>query len=189
MADAAPSPIFDESEDSDEEAFIRFVETAKTSLYAYAVRLTGSKLLAYDILQDAFIEVFKRWSTLRKEHPDGKGLIPRTYVIQIIRNKYRDYLRSWLRREARNEKWVSQTLPLVVQALPDSECIFNQTARELWAAVGELDPTQQLLIILIYVQEKSITKAAEEIGMPLTTARRRHNEALTQLRSLIGSEE
>ncbi|MFJ2191639.1 RNA polymerase sigma factor [Kitasatospora sp. NPDC087861] len=189
MTDTTPSPTSVGFAEPDGAAFIRFVETARTSLYACAVRVTGNKHLASDILQEALVECFKRWPTLRAECPDDNGLIQSPYVFEIIRNKYRDYLRSLGRRETRNEKWVSQTLPLVVQVLPDSECIFNQTARELWAAVGELDPTQQLLIQLVYVEEKSITQSAKEIGMPPTTARRRHKEALEQLRLLIGSGE
>jgi RNA polymerase sigma factor (sigma-70 family) len=178
-----------EGANSDHTSYIRFVENTQTSLYAYAMSMTGSKHLAEDVLQDAYIEIFKRWDELRQEHPDSKGGIKRPYVTKIIRNKYRDLLRSELRRDARNEKWTSQTLPLAVQALPDSECIFDQTARELWVAVGELDQTQQSLIFLVYVDEKSITKAAEELGLKTTTARRYHNKALERLRTLISGEE
>ncbi|WP_033354856.1 RNA polymerase sigma factor [Kitasatospora aureofaciens] len=189
MEDATPSPTSVGFAEPDGAAFSRFVETATTPLYAYAVKLTGSRYLADDILQEALEECLKRWSTLRMERPDGNGLIQRPYVFEIIRHKYVDYLRSVRRRETRNEKWVSQTLPLIVQVLPDSECIFDQTARELWAAVGELDPTQQILIQLVYVEEKSITQSAKEIGIPPTTARRRHKAALEQLRLLIGGGE
>ncbi|MFG2825289.1 RNA polymerase sigma factor [Kitasatospora sp. NPDC048365] len=188
MTDAL-SPCLAGTDEPDEAAYVRFVETTKTSLFAYAVGLTGSRHLADDILQDAFVEVFKRWPDLRRDHADSNGLISRSYVFTIILNKYRDHLRRVMRDDTRMDTWVSQTLPLAIEVIPEEECIFDQTARELWAAVGELDPTQQDLIFRVYVEGKSLTKAAQEIGMTTTTARRRHTEALARLRSLIGGEE
>ena len=187
VADAAPSPTPVAGAEDSDDSYIRFVETTKTSLFSYAVAVTGSVHLARDVLQDAYIEVFKRWDGLRREQPDGTGLIRREYVFTIIQNKFRDHLRSSSKREAREDKWASEA-QLSGQNGTGDDPLYEQMARELWAAVRELDPTQQSLIYLVYVDGLSITKAGERLGLATTTARRRHERALDSLRSTISGE-
>jgi RNA polymerase sigma factor (sigma-70 family) len=166
-------------------AYIRFVEKTKTSLYALSYSLTKNRVLAEDILQETYTKVWNDWPNIlawAADLPHG-SLVGR--AVNILRRTFLDHCRATSSRDKREAKYDSQMKPLSRQESAENDALFNQMARELWAAVRELDPTKQGLIFLIYVDEKSIRKAAQALGCSEATARRLHKRAMAELRSKI----
>jgi len=163
-----------------ERAFAEFVRSYSTRLYSFALSRCGNRQLAEDILQSAFVKVWKAWPNLVDQNA-----VPLGYVHTTIRNLLVDHHRSVERRP--ESPWDDER----DGRIPDScnvaeEAVFRAMERELWAAVATLETIQQDLIHLVYSGQSSIAAASREVGLAETTARRYHDAALSRLREMIG---
>ncbi|MBY8882893.1 RNA polymerase sigma factor [Actinacidiphila acidipaludis] len=169
-------------------AYIHFVEKTKTSLYAFSYSLAKNRVLAEDILQETYTKVWNNWSNILAWAADLPQSALMGYAVKTLQRTFRDHCRGTSAREKREAKYDSEMKPLSRHESADNDALFNQMARELWAAVRELDPTKQGLIFLMYVDEKSVRKSAQILGCSEATARRLHKRAMTELRSKIEGE-
>ncbi|MEU6380064.1 sigma-70 family RNA polymerase sigma factor [Streptomyces sp. NPDC046909] len=171
------------SPDDTERTFTEFVRSYSTRLYAIAYRRCGNRQLADDILQTAFVRVWKAWPNLM--HLRDQETVPLGYVHTAIRNLVVDHHRAAERRpESPWEDERDGQSPAACDVA--EEAVFRAMGHELWAAVAMLDETQQGLIDLIYVGQSSTAAAGRALGLTETTARRYHEAALSRLREMIG---
>ncbi|WP_258939202.1 RNA polymerase sigma factor [Actinomadura luteofluorescens] len=71
------------------DSFAHFFSATTPSGFAFAAALMRNTSDAEDVVQDAYLEMFKRWDTLR-QWPQNRV---RGYLRQVIRNKVLNYLR------------------------------------------------------------------------------------------------
>lgn len=164
-----------------ERAFAEFVRSQSTGLYSYTYYLCGNRQLAYDILQSAFMKVWKAWPNLR----DQDSVPLAAYMYRTIRTVLVDYHRRTQRHP--EAVWDDER----DGQLPDDcnvaeEAIFRAFGRDLRAALATLDKTQQDLIFLIYFEQLSTAAASRKLALTGTTARRYQEAALSRLREMIG---
>lgn len=177
-----------------EREFITFVRQNTHRLFAYTIRVCGNRWLAEDVLQDAFAKMWKAWPNKVNQ---GEAIL--SWAYPVIRRTAIDLHRKEERRKVKlgkkehplvetpwNDEKGSQ-IPYVSEI--EEEAIFRGLAHELWAAVATLDPTQQDLIHLIYVEQMSLNRARQVLGLAGTTAIRYHDAALNRLREIIGGNE
>jgi RNA polymerase sigma factor (sigma-70 family) len=171
------------SPDDTERTFTEFVRSHSTKLYAIAYRRCGNRQLADDILQTAFVRVWKAWPNLM--HGMDQDAVPLGYVHTAIRNLVVDHHRAAERRpESPWEDERDGRSPAACDVA--EEAVFRAMGHELWAAVATLEDIQQGLIDLIYVGQLSTAAAGRALGLAETTARRYHDAALSRLREMIG---
>lgn len=170
--------------DEAERDFVEFVQRNLTSLYAVAIRVCGNRHLAEDILQDSLAKMWKGWPDKRNQ----EGAPLKGWAYRIITNTGIDLHRKSISR-VREIPWDDEKGGQIPGSSETSEeAIFRATTRDLWAAVATLDPVQQTLIHLLYVEQLSLNSACRVAGLKWSTASRYHVAALTRLREIIGDE-
>lgn len=83
--------------EGDHACFAHIYERTHTHLFGVAVRILGQGQAAEDVLQEAYVSIWKSAGGYRSE-VDGQSIQPMTWLIAIVRNKALDALRSRARR-------------------------------------------------------------------------------------------
>jgi RNA polymerase sigma-70 factor, ECF subfamily len=123
------------------------------SALGLAWTLTGSRGAAEELVQDSFIEVFRRWSTV------GAYDDPAAYLRRVVSTRA---VSRW--RKAQRELAVRVR---VGGRRADTERSVDQPLRdaEFWSAVRALPARQAQIVALHYVEELTVVEIAEVLGV------------------------
>ena len=145
-------------------------------LLAMANRILGDKALAEDLVQDVFMEVWRRAHAF----DPSRGSV-RTWLLVRLRSRDVDRLRS---AQHRREVAVDDVAPR--EPSPTAEDPELAPDRALVRkAIAELPEDQRLVIELSYFHGLSSSEIAERMGSPLGTVKSRTAAALTKLRAAM----
>lgn len=150
--------------------------------WAVVLRILGSRADAEEVLQEAFLEV---WRRAREFDPSRGGL--ETWVMTIARTRAIDRLRA-LGTVARVTADAAAQPPPVSATPPDpsEQAVQRQDRERVAAAMRELPPEQRQVVELAYFEGLSQREIAERTGDPLGTVKTRARLALEKLASLLG---
>jgi RNA polymerase sigma-70 factor (ECF subfamily) len=147
-------------------------------VFAVALRTLGSRSLAEEATQLAFV---KAWRSASSFDP-GRELGP--WLATIARRTAIDVHR----REARQH-----TDPLSESAAPDSAVVELapgvERAYDVWAvrqAIGELPPDEREIIRLQHLEELTQPEVAARLGLPVGTVKSRSHRAHRRLAARLG---
>jgi RNA polymerase sigma-70 factor (ECF subfamily) len=160
-----------------EELYDRYGKVA----YSLAYRIVGDRGIAEDVVQDAFLSVWRQAGTYRRE----RGA-PRTWLMSIVHHRSLDRLRSSS----------SSSTMIPYEELPeDSE---EQARPSIWQqawnnvrgdivrrALERLPVEQKKSIELAYFSGYTQTEIAELMGVPLGTVKGRMRIGLQKLRAML----
>jgi RNA polymerase sigma-70 factor (ECF subfamily) len=129
---AEPTPSFEES-------FVRLFRAHHPRLYRYLQRLSGEPELAADLVQDAFVRLYRRGSL-----PDA----PEAWLISVALNLLRNARSTGSRRHrlltvARAEEVHSDPLPP-----PDESATAGDARRRVRSALERLPAREQRMLLL-----------------------------------------
>jgi RNA polymerase sigma-70 factor (ECF subfamily) len=155
----------------DHASFKQLYDLTSAHLYGVAMRFVRRRELADEILQDAFINVWQQ--------AGGYGATlstPMTWLISIVRNKSLDRLRK-SKLESDNTCSLDDNM-----SDPDhEEAVDHADPHELFAAATEkielnrclslLEPPQRQSLALAYYNGLSHSELAEQLQVPLGTAK------------------
>ena len=145
-------------------------------LLAMANRILGDKALAEDLVQDVFMEVWRRAHAF----DPSRGSV-RTWLLVRLRSRAVDRLRS---AQHRREVAVDDVAPR--EPSPTAEDPELAPDRALVRkAIAELPEDQRLVIELSYFHGLSSSEIAERMGSPLGTVKSMTAAALTKLRAAM----
>ncbi|MDF1560610.1 MAG: RNA polymerase sigma factor [Bacteroidales bacterium] len=147
-------------------------ERFSTCLYTLAYRLISDREASNDVLQDAFIEIFRSLAGFRFE----SSLYTWMRTI-LIRNAM-----SYLKRNAR--------LQVITDEIPDkaSEISFNFTAEHLEKAILSLPAQARSVFILIEIEGYKHQEVAEILNINEGTSKSQLNYAKKLLRRRVTKE-
>ncbi len=184
------SPPLDASEVSDEmlvrqaadghqEGVTRLYDRYQAPAYALAVRITGDAALAQDVLQDAFLGV---WRNAARYSPE-RGSV-RTWLLAIVHHRSVDAIR----RRRPTVELPEEGAPPAEMVLPD---VWGEVSRRLdrhalLGALRTLPHAQREAIELAYFGGLTQTEIAERTGAPLGTVKSRVRMGLLALRGALG---
>jgi RNA polymerase sigma-70 factor (sigma-E family) len=138
-----------------------------TEQYGRMVQLayltTGSRELAEELVQDAFVGLHPRWSTVRE---------PAAYLRRSVMNGWRDLTRRRARYRAREPRLAE---PSATTDAPD----------ELWDALGRLTPRQRAAIVLRFWGGLSEQEVADALGVRPGTVKSLLHRGIDALRQEI----
>jgi RNA polymerase sigma-70 factor (sigma-E family) len=139
-----------------------------------AYLLTGDRVLAEDLVQEAFVRLVGRFRHLRV--PDAfEAYLRRTIVnLHTSQLRRRRVERAYLEREGRREP-----------STPDPDM---EAREELWRAVLALPPRQRAAIVLRFYEDLSERETADALGCSPSAAKSLVARAMQTLRALIESE-
>lgn len=140
-----------------------------------ARRLTDDPTEAEDLIGQALMSASGAWATF-----DGR--YPRSWLIQILTNCYR----AWVRRR------VSRPAPLrlepeMVASEPWNAIDWELCAPYLLAELDRLAPEYRLAITLFDIEELSSEEAAAAMGVSVGTAKSRVHRGRRLLRTRLAS--
>src|SRR3954447_12248710 len=151
--------------------------------YSIALRITSDASLAEDVVQDAFLGVWRNAS----RYVEGRGSV-KTWLLSIVHHRAVDAVR---RRRPVVELPERDDLPPPALTLPDiwHEVAGNLDRREIAAAMTTLSDVQREAIELAYWGGLTQQEIAERTGAPLGTVKSRVRLGLLALRrALVGED-
>lgn len=175
-------------------AFAQLYERTHTHLFGVANRILGNGQSAEDVLQEAYVSIWKNAGGYRSE-VDGQSIQPMTWLIAIVRNKALDALRV---RARRMENELSQDDDLAPDAESASEAGANPSAMQLLeqatqalhidACMNALEGSHRQSLALAYYQGLSHTKVAAQMGAPLGSVKAWIRRGLEKLKTCLAGQ-
>ena len=148
--------------------------------FSLALRLTGSRETAEDVVQEAFLSAWRRADTFRSE----RGSV-RAWLMQIAHNRAIDSLRAKMAR--------APVTPLDddIQVAGDddiwSEVELRLDRQAIMTALQGLPAEQRESIRLAYFAGLSYPEIAQRLSVPLGTVKSRMRLGIEKLRTLMSS--
>ncbi len=174
----------------DSDAFEALARENAPALFRTALRLTGRREDAEDLVQEVLVRALP---ALRRF--EGRAKIS-TYLFRAMGNLWKNQLRSkkrsrvvqWFRRGTADDSddGRSSPDPPDPRPLPTERLQARELAGEVRAAVAKLDPPRKLTLLLREVQEMSYEEIAAATDVPVGTVRSRLARAREELRRLLG---
>lgn len=169
----------------DQQAFGQLYDHSSTLLYTLAVRILGSREEADELLQDVYLEVWRKVA----RYDIGRGT-PIAWLITLTRSRAIDRLRA---RAVRGQSAALQLDEAVSSSVADlgPSPYEAQADQELRIAVGNaitaLPPAQQQAIELAYFEGLSHMEIAARLNQPLGTVKTRIKLGMSKLRDSLRS--
>lgn len=143
----------------DKENFIKLYEMHKNEVYYFALKKMGNREDAEEIVQDTFVNVFKKIDTLK----DKNAFKP--WLYQICHRKCIEMYRKRGRIVEREEEDYKEFENYLVEedalSLPDVSLLTKEVSEAVLRLVEELPDTQKTTVLLYYFEELSIKEIAE----------------------------
>jgi len=195
QAAARPDPTGDLVEAirrGDAAAFDRMARDHAPRLFRLALRLTGRREDAEDLVQDTLVRSLR---TLRGF--EGRAELS-TYLVRALGNLWKNRLRA--RQRSKLVAWLTRGRGAGADAAgerpefdpPDpspgalEQLEADDRAAAVRRAVARLDPDRRLTLLLREVEELSYEEIASVTGVPVGTVRSRLARARDDLRRILG---
>ena len=165
----------------DEAALARLYDAYRVILFGLLVRILNSREEAEDILQDVFIQVWRR----AKDFDERRGR-PFTWLVTLARSRAIDRLRLLGARQRLAAGAAQERSEAVSDALSDTiKLAQRETVRR---ALAELTEEQRNALVLAYFEGLTQSEIASQLNTPLGTVKTRMRSGMIKLRSLLGSQ-
>jgi RNA polymerase sigma-70 factor (ECF subfamily) len=164
----------------DQQAFSQLYDHSSTLLFTLAVRILGNHEEAAELLQDVYLEVWRKIS----RYDVGRGT-PVAWLVTLTRSRAIDRLRTRTARGHRSTNSLEEGIAAQVADHGPSpfETQADQELRiAVGAAVAELPLAQQQAIELAYYEGLSHAEIAERLNQPLGTVKTRIKLGMSKLR-------
>jgi RNA polymerase sigma factor (sigma-70 family) len=168
---------------ADESALRELYELTSSKLYGVAVRVVGNKSWAEDVLQEAFINIWRIAG-------DYKATLspPMAWMCLIVRSRGLDFLR---RRTSDRADAVQELDDVMAETLegdsanPMDTALAGEQAWALHQCLSQLDNKQREVVSLAYLRDLSHGELAEQLKLPLGTVKTWIRRGLEQLRGCM----
>jgi RNA polymerase sigma-70 factor (ECF subfamily) len=148
--------------------------------FSLAYRMSGDRLAAEDIAQEAFLSI---WRSRLRYQPE-RGSV-RTWVLGIVHNRAIDSLRRNLVHERRRSTMEGVEEREQAPELTEVEAVRREEARELRGVLETLPDDQRRTIELAYFGGFSQSEIAEMLDMPIGTVKGRMRLGLEKMRRAL----
>ncbi len=147
--------------------------------FALAYRILGERGIAEDVVQEAFLTVWRQ-----QEMYDAARGSTRTWILTIVHHRAIDQLRG-ARAKSRADTAIKEAMPL--PAKEDTWAAVAQQLEQEWVrgALATLPPEQRQVVDLAYYGGLTHAEIAERVGIPLGTVKGRLRLALEKLRDVL----
>lgn len=168
---------------ADEAALRELYELTSSKLYGVAVRVVSNRGWAEDVLQEAFINIWRIAG-------DYKASLspPMAWLCLIVRSRGLDFLR----RRSSDRADATQELDDVMaetlegdSANPMDTALAGEQAWALHQCLGQLDNKQREVVSLAYLRDLSHGELAEQLKLPLGTVKTWIRRGLEKLRGCM----
>src|SRR5947199_2642324 len=151
-------------------------------LYSLAYRMVADHQVAEDLLQEAFLSVWRRASSYSPQ----SGAV-RSWLISIVHHRTIDYLRTVRRRAGLKEVTWEEVEQDERTAFPDvwEEALRSVQGAQIRAALRNIPSEQRMVIELAYFQGWTHSEIAAGCEIPLGTVKARMRLGLSRLKGIL----
>ena len=151
-------------------------------LYSLAYRMVADHQIAEDLLQDAFLSVWKRSTSFSPQAGAA-----RSWLISILHHRAIDHLRRVRRRSSMQEAPLEEIELDETTAVSDvwDEVWHSIQSSQVRAALMKIPTEQRMVIELAYFQGWTHTEIAEGTQTPLGTVKARMRLGLNHLKRAL----
>jgi RNA polymerase sigma-70 factor, ECF subfamily len=153
--------------ENDAQAFATLYDRHSRPAYSLAYRMMGEKQAAEDLLQDAFLKLWRAAGSYRAE----RGSV-RTWLLSIVHNRGIDQLRSLASRRRAQEK-VEASAPKSQPSEAFAQSWRNSQREQVREALSTLPEEQLKILELAYFSGYTHVEIAELLDVPLGTVKGR----------------
>jgi RNA polymerase sigma factor (sigma-70 family) len=166
-----------------EQAFRRLYDETSRRMYGVALRVLGNREWAEDVLQEAYLNLWRIAGTYRASLSP-----PMAWMGVVVRSRALDFLRR------RHAERLDTALPLegaVNDTLPDearSPMDTAQASEQAWAlheCLRKLEARQREVLSLAYLRDLSHGELAAQLRLPLGTVKTWIRRGIDQLRGCM----
>ena len=162
-------------------AFEVIYERHSQAAFSLAYRMAGSRGVAEDVVQDAFLNIWR--SGARYERARGSV---RTWVLGIVHHRAIDALRRSFVHERRRASDEGIDERLETGERTDVEVARREESDTVRAALGHLPSEQSQVIELAYFGGFTHTEIATMLDTPVGTVKGRMRLGLEKMRHALG---
>lgn len=145
-------------------------------VFRFSLRTVRCEALAEEIVNEAFLELWRKASEFR-----GEAAVS-TWLLTIARYKAIDRLRR--RREEPLDEAAAARIADEAET-PEEALVRADRAARLRTLIAGLAPIHREVLDLVYYQEQSVAEAARVLGVPEGTVKTRMFAARKQLARLL----
>ena len=151
-------------------------------LYSLVYRMVSDHQIAEDLIQDAFLSVWKRATSYSPQ----SGAV-RSWLISIAHHRTIDYLRGIRRRSVLQEATWEEVERDERTAQPDAEegALKSIQSEQVRAALMKLPTEQRMVIELAYFQGWTHSEIAAGCQIPLGTVKARMRLGVIHLKRVL----
>jgi RNA polymerase sigma-70 factor (ECF subfamily) len=170
----------------DQDAFGELYDRLSGPLYSLAVRMLGDAAEAQDVLQDAFLQIWRRAATY-----DASQSSVFSWAILLTRGRIIDRLRARGRRlrviafSTDDEENPSRTADASTAESAADTADRNEEAGRVRSVLSKLPAEQREAIELAFFSDLTHHEIAAQLGEPLGTIKARIRRGLLKLRERI----
>lgn len=162
----------------DRNAFAQLYRIYYENLCRFALRFVNSTDLAEEMVQDVFLNVWRK----RTEWP--KGVNPKSYLFRSVRNRSLDYLKH-RKVELKWENEVRSGTPDQHNPSPDSILENNELARAIQEAIDRLPDRRKTIFLLSREHELTYQEIADVLEISVKTVETQMGRSLKMLREIL----
>ena len=159
-----------------EQAFVRLIRRYERTLVGLIRHRVGSGDQLQDVLQETLVHV---WSGLCRDTPRDV----RAWLLQVARNRCRDYFRSTQRRELFVE---TEVLTPMVNRFGVAQARQREAAAAIVEAMEEVPDRERAALQAFYLDGLSIAEIAARHRCPDGTVKRRLSHGRDRIRTVLG---
>jgi RNA polymerase sigma-70 factor (ECF subfamily) len=148
-----------------------------------AWRVCGSKTLAEEVVQEAFMSIWQRPGSF-----DPRRGTAQAFLLGIVHHKAVDAVRRESSRTRREEQLATEPEGLVENDVVE-EAWLSMRRASVRNALKQLSDVQRQALELAYLHGHTYSEVAARLNIPLGTAKTRMRDGMIKLRALLGSDQ
>ena len=161
-------------------AFEVIYDRHAAAAFSLAYRMCGTRALAEDIVQEAFLSIWRSGA----RYDRGRGSV-RTWILGITHHRAIDVLRRGTVQERFRASDEGIEERLEARELTDVEVARREEAQEVRGALDDLPDDQRRAIELAYFGGFTQSEIAEMLGVPIGTVKGRMRLGLEKMRGRL----
>lgn len=168
---------------ADESALKQLYELSSSKLYGVAVRVVGNRSWAEDVLQEAFLTIWRIAGDYRASLSP-----PMAWMCLIVRSRGLDFLRRRTSERADQALELDDALSDTMEGdspNPMDTALAGEQAWALHQCLSQLGNRQREVVSLAYLRDLSHGELAEQLKLPLGTVKTWIRRGLEQLRGCM----
>jgi RNA polymerase sigma-70 factor (ECF subfamily) len=168
-------------EAADAEAFATLYDRHSRAAFSLAYRMMGERQASEDLMQDAFLKVWRSAKSYRAE----RGSV-RTWILSIVHNGGIDQIRSQASRRRTQDK-IEASAPRSQPSEAFAETLRNSQRDQVREALDTLPPEQLKILELAYFSGYTHVEISDLLRLPLGTVKGRMRLGLKKIRDYFES--